>query len=552
MVTASDILSVHGVLKTQRQTFNEHWLEVAEVLVPSKVRFFADERNSTKGDSFKYRQYDATPAMSLDIFSAVVMSLVTPRNQVWHDLESITEEGEDVDNSNVDKYLEGVRNSLFRYRWSSNFNQAVHECYHDLGAFGTMCLYIGRGAKGLFYRSIPIHQIYILSNQYDNIDYIHREYTITAKQILEEFNRPSDVLPQQVRDIAERNPAHEFRFLHCVKPNMNQDKAIGDYRSMPFVSYTISIDHASIVRVSGFETFPYAVGRYNVLNDEEYGRSPAMSVLPDINMLNQMNKVTMKAAQYATQPALLVHSDGILNSYSLTPGALNFGGVDDQGRKLVHPLDMGSNINISLEMMDQKRTIIKAAFWNTLFQILVEMPQITATEAMIRAQEKGALLAPTAARIESEFLTPLIEREINLLEQMGKLKPPPEELLAVEGENYTVKYTSTIATAAQAEEGVSILRTLEQLAPIAQVAGVEIFDRFDWVKVVKKLADVNNVPPSILRDDDEMEAMAQQKAQEAQMQQILQAAPIAASAAKDLAGAQAAAGAGGILPDIGV
>lgn len=51
----------------------------------------------------------------------------------------------------------------------------------------------------------------------------------------------------------------------------------------------------------------------------------------------------------------------------------------------------------------------------TLFQILVDNPQMTATEAMLRAQEKGQLLAPTAGRIQAEFLGTLILRKLTLL-----------------------------------------------------------------------------------------------------------------------------------------
>jgi hypothetical protein len=53
------------------------------------------------------------------------------------------------------------------------------------------------------------------------------------------------------------------------------------------------------------------------------------------------------------------------------------------------------------------------------------------------------------------------------------------------------------------------------------------------------LADVNGVPSKVMYSDDEMEEIKAQQAQQDQMAQILQAAPVAASAAKDLAGAAA-------------
>ncbi|STU67291.1 Bacteriophage head to tail connecting protein [Klebsiella pneumoniae subsp. ozaenae] len=57
-----------------------------------------------------------------------------------------------------------------------------------------------------------------------------------------------------------------------------------------------------------------------------------------------------------------------------------------------------------MTLAEQKRQTINDGFFITLFQILVDNPQMTATEAMLRAQEKGQLLAPTAGRIQAEFL----------------------------------------------------------------------------------------------------------------------------------------------------
>jgi hypothetical protein len=71
-------------------------------------------------------------------------------------------------------------------------------------------------------------------------------------------------------------------------------------------------------------------------------------------------------------------------------------------------------------------------------------------------------------------------------------------------------------------------------------------------KVAKELARLNGMPSKVLYTDEEMEELDEQEAQSNQMSQMLQAAPIAASAARDMAQAQALAGAapGGVAPDI--
>ena len=118
--------------------------------------------------------------------------------------------------------------------------------------------------------------------------------------------------------------------------------------------------------------------------------------------------------------------------------------------------------------------VINDAFLVTLFQILVDAPQMTATEAMLRAQEKGALLAPTMGRQQSEFLGPLIEREIDILSRAGALPPMPDALVKAGG-MVEVEYQSPLNRAQRSEEGVAILRTLESLAPLA-------VQSFRWVR----------------------------------------------------------------------
>ncbi len=118
----------------------------------------------------------------------------------------------------------------------------------------------------------------------------------------------------------------------------------------------------------------------------------------------------MRAAHKIVDPPLLLQEDGVLQAFNTRPGALNYGGVNERGEQMVRPLETGARVDIGMDMMDQRRKVINDAFLITLFQILVEAPNMTATEAMLRAQEKGALLAPTMGRQQSEMLGPMIER----------------------------------------------------------------------------------------------------------------------------------------------
>lgn len=536
---ASDILDKHERMRQQRVHFEKTWQDIAERIVPRKSEFRRQRGRSTevKGERKTDKIFDAAPALALDRFAAAMHSLVTPRNQQWHGLKP--QDPGIAENVEVRRYLEEVNKRLFSARYSSNFDNSVHECYFDAGAFGNMALYIGdRLGRQIYYRTVPVEQLFFMENEYGVIDLVHREFPMTARQAAEKFGLKN--LPMPIKDAAERRPEQEFWFVHCVKPRTDADVSRKDYKGMAFASYFISIDDRSIVSEGGFRTFPYAVSRYAVTAGEVYGRGPASLILPDVMMLNEMNRTTIQAAQLAVLPPLLAHRDGILDAIRLTPAAINYGGVDDNGRQMIQPMKFGESLNIGLEMMDQKRTLINDAFWNTLFQILVDTPNMTATEAMLRAQEKGALLAPTASRIETEFLTPMVERELDILAAAGELPPMPDVLME-SGGLFEIEFSSPLERARRAEEGVAILRTFEQLAPMAQVAGPSVFRRFNMDEAAKVLAEINGVPSSILLSDDELEQAKAAEQQQAELASVLQAAPVAASAAKDLAQAQSLA-----------
>jgi hypothetical protein len=533
---ADEILSIHGRMVNQRQTFETVWNDIDERINPTDENFTdgSGTPKLQKGKQKAEKVFDATPGLALDRFKSAIHSLVTPRNQTWAKIKPVDEDlSEDVE---IVRYCEEVNRRLFAARYGANFDTEIQGCYYNSGKYGSMGLYTGeRVGRGLYYRSIPMKQLYFAENEFGEVDLVHRDFFWTARQAYQKWG---EKLPREIRDAAQKRPDQEFRFLHCVKPRAEADMSRKDYRGMEYASYYIAVDSRSIIEESGFRAFPYAVGRYDLTPGEIYGRSPCMTILPDVKMLNEMNRTTIQAAQLAVLPPLLASRDGILDAIKMTPAAINYGGIDDQGRQMIQPMLAGGKVEVGMEMMDQKRALINDALLSTLFQILVDKPNITATEAMLRAQEKGQLIGPTGSRIESELLQRMMVRELDIMAMANQLPPMPEKLIE-RGGLYSIEFDSPLARMREAENGVGILRTFEQLAPVAQVAGPGVFKRFNMDKVSKELARLNGMPAKVLYTDDEMEAIDAAQAEQAQMQQVLAAAPVAASAAKDLAQASA-------------
>lgn len=534
---ADEIIRRLEGMQTQRAVFDSHWREIAERILPRADHFRV---NRQPGDKHTERVFDATANLALERFAAAMESMLTPRTQRWHKLRCADQALNE--SPAVRAYLDQVVQMLFsvRYAPGANFASQANEVYMSLGAFGTGGMFIDElVGRGIRYRSVPLSEMYIAENHQGMIDSVYRRFPMTVRQFAQRFGR--EKLNERQKGVLEKAPDQTIDVIHAVHPREEVDYGRKDARGMPWASCYLNLETRDLVDEGGYHRMPYAVGRYVTGPKEVYGRSPAMTVLPDIKMVNEMSKTVIRAAHKLVDPPLLLQDDGALQAFDLRPGALNYGGVDEQGRQLVHPLQTGARVDIGLEMMDQRRKVINDAFLVTLFQILVEAPQMTATEAMLRAQEKGALLAPTMGRQQSEFLGPLIEREIDILARAGLLPPMPDELIQAGGE-VEVEYVSPLNRAQRADEGVAILRTLESIAPLAQI-DPSVMMVFDPAAVARELADINGVPQKVLRTPEQIEAMQQQQAQQQAAAALLQAAPVVGKTAKDLAQAQSIAGA---------
>lgn len=526
---AQEIIRQHDQMVGERGTWENHWKEIAERILPRQDWFTISNR--TQGDKRTEKMFDATAALALERFAAAMESMLTPRTQHWHKLK-VNDEYLAKDKQ-VQMYLEEVTNILFQVRYSpkANFASQAHEAYMSLGAFGTGCVFIDDiVGTGIRYKSIHLSEIYFAENHAGQIDKIHRKFEMTARQAAQKWG--FDNLPEKIKAMLEKNPEQPFEFIHCVRPNEERMYGRKDYRGMPYSSTYISMEGQQVMQDGGYQSFPYAVSRYVTSPKEVYGRSPAMLVLPDIKMINEMSKTVLRAAHKAVDPPLLLQEDGVLQAFNARPSALNFGGINERGEQTVKPLETGARVDIGLEMMEQRRKVINDAFLITLFQILVDAPTMTATEAMLRAQEKGALLAPTMGRQQSEMLGPMIERELDILARAGVLPEMPQALIEAQGE-VQIEYISPLNRAQRAEDGVAILRTLESVAGLAQF-DPNVLMVFDSQKIARELADINGVPAKVLRSEEEIAAMQDQQAQEAEMAALLQAAPVVANSAKTL------------------
>jgi len=253
-------------------------------------------------------------------------------------------------------------------------------------------------------------------------------------------------------------------------------------------------------------------------------------------MINTLKIKTIEAVDFNLRPPLGFPDDGMFSEEDWIPGGGVPGAVDNQGRQLLQPLTDGSNPILGLEYQEDPRQSIREAFLVHMFQLLKESPEMTATQFIGEARERGILIAPMIARVQNEMMTPLIKRELGIAIRNGDIKEPPFKF---DERGISVDYDTPLVKSMRAGELAGIFGAVQMNGQLAQITGTpETLDRYDPVKFSDLVNELNSVPESIMRSDEEVEEIQEDRQEQMAAAQAAQAAPNLAKAAKDSAEAE--------------
>ena len=514
---AKNLLKRFDRLKSQRQNWESHWQEVADYMQPRKADV---TKSRSKGDKRTELIFDGSPLQSVELLAASLHGMLTNPSTPWFSLRFKQDDMENEDEAK--EWLESATETMYAAFNKSNFQQEIFELYHDLITFGTAAMFIEEDDEDVLkFSTRHINEIYIAENDKGRIDTVFRKFRLSARAAMQKFGDVST----NISMTATKDPYEEVEIMHAVYPRSDFDPKKQDKENMPFESIYLDAESGDELSVSGFREFPFVVPRYLKASHEIYGRSPAMTALPDVKMLNEMSKTTIKSAQKQVDPPLLVPDDGFMLPVRTVPGGLNFYRAGTRDR--IEPLNIGANTPLGLNMEEQRRNSIRNAFY--VNQLMMQSgPQMTATEVIQRNEEKMRLLGPVLGRLQSELLKPLIDRAFALILRKNLFKPAPEFLA---GQDIEIEYVSPLAKAQKSSELQSIMRAIEIMGSLSNVAPV--FDHINMDKLVRHLADIVGVPQKILKPQSELNAERQQAAQQQeQMQQMQQVQQLAEAGGK--------------------
>ena len=520
---ATALLKRYRTLQTNRSHWESHWQELGDYICPRKADI---TKKRTGGDKRTELLFDGTAVHAAELMSASLHGMLTNAATPWFDLRYENDELNGDDEAK--EWLEGATDVMYQHLARSNFQEQIHELYSDLVTFGTAVIFIENDDDdGFRFSTRHIAEVYVSENEQGRVDTVFRKYKTTARAAVRQFGEQQ--VTQRISKLNSEEPYAEIELLHIVLPREDRDRRKKNAKNKPFASVYIDPDEKMVIGESGYDEFPYCVPRFLKASFEiGYGRSPAMTALPDTKMVNKMSEVVIRAAQLQIHPPLMVPDDGFMLPVRTTPGGLNF--YRSGTRDRIEPLNIGANNPLGEMQLEQRRAAIRAAFYVDQL-ILGTGPQMTATEVVQRTEEKMRLLGPVLGRLQAELLQPLIGRCFAVLSRQKAFAPAPPML---QDGNIDIEYVSPLAKAQRTGDIQGILQMIEFLMPLMQL-DQGVADYLDMDGLAKHIIKVTGTPAAVVRGEGEVAGIRENRAAAMQAEQEMMAAQQMASAAGDAA-----------------
>lgn len=513
-----DLLSQLGQLKTERQSFEPHWRELANFTRPRSTRFIASEVN--RGDRRNTTIIDPTALEASRTLSSGMMSGITSPARKWFRLA--TPDPDMMNYSPVKIWLETVEERMNEVFNRSNIYQSLPQLYADIGTFATGAMAVLEDSTHII-RTVPfpVGSYYIANNPDLTVDTAFREFSMTVRQVVMEFGL--EKVSSQVKSLWGSAKYDKWiEVIHAVYPNLNPINGQMPAKNKPFKSvyFEKSRDSESVLRESGFDEFPIMAPRWEVNGEDVYGSScPGMIALGSAKALQLLQKRKAQMIDKITNPPVNVPATLKNQRVSLIPGGINYVSMATPDQMIKPIFQINPDINGLIQDIADTRARIDSAYFVDLFRMMQTVnTRSMPVEAVVEMrEEKLLMLGPVLQRLDSELLDKLINRTFSIMARNDLLPVPPEEL---QGMQLKVEYISVMAQAQKAIGVSSIERFVGFVGGLAQMKP-EALDKLNTDEMIDAYAESIGVSPTIVSSHDEVTAIRQQRAeQQAQMQQM--------------------------------
>ncbi len=518
-------------LKSERVDFDRKWQYVSDYIL-TRRDFSVTQRNNTLrphrvtssvATNANNRMAALTLAYTFDPTRPFLLPNVRRGLAVAGRSTNLSPESQDyLDDTTWDIYS---HMTLERAKLMLRFNAMLKE----FCAFGNGVIWTGRRRGfGPYYQTRPVQACWWSENEEGDIDTLYFKMMLPIWRVFQRWPSAKDVPGWTERD-EKRNNLEQTSIVIACRPRAGGVKgAVGINK--PFAWIVIAEEKGAILEKSGFDSFPYAVFRYDIAPGNAYAEGPGCQVLPDVMVLNHLQQCIENAASQKAMPPLAMPSRmfsklldrraGAANYYN--PAGLGLNRADQAIIKLDFTGDISDAVGLKKSLTDD----IELGYFVDWLR-LRETGDQTAEEVAERRDMRLRGMASIVANLGSP-MSVLGDRTLEIMNAEDMLMPAPPQLARV---SVDWEYAGPLAIAQLRGSVQGVLQMMQARGLVAQQdpAAAETVDLEESLRVIGEgLA----VPPRVLKSRADVAALRQQMAERQQQAENVAKLGAVANAAK--------------------
>jgi hypothetical protein len=300
--------------------------------------------------------------------------------------------------------------------------------------FGTGCGMTNENSDTILRcHNFTIGEYYLDVDANGMVNAFARVIHMNVDRVVKEFG--FDNVSEQIQtDYKNNQLSRPVKVIQLIEGNDDRIPDRSDFKNMPYRSlyWEDGSRTDTFLRVSGFEEFPATGARWETRTMADiYGISRGWHALADSKGLQKIKKDYYKGLDKTVDPPMQAPAEmKDIYPINLIPGGITWT-TGTAGNGKVEPLH-AVNLNldyIARNIQDVKQEL-REAFFVDLFLMLTqaESRDMTASAITERHEEKLTVLGPVFGRLDTEDLTPTLNRYFNACNRAGLLPEPPEEI----------------------------------------------------------------------------------------------------------------------------
>lgn len=525
------------------------WREYVRHVMPELID--AADLSTLSDDGLPNRICERAAVDVLKLVSAYSL-MVTPRGVNWFKFES-SRQADEISDDEKDWYQRTTQTTQDELE-TSNFHTELLKTLIDMVACGTGCMMseADERSRGVLCTHVPHGTYRMARNRYGEVDTHLREFVFTAHQAEQSFG--ADALDDSMLSALKKEETRyssEFKIWHLVVPrnvaNQGNGRGLKNQKRMPYASVYISAASKKILKIGGFEEFPYLILRFISVGSHVYGTSalkPIANVIEDYIEVEEAMKEGAKAAVF---PRLLATPE-MAAEIDLRAGGVTILSKEARANGGAFPREWAAATRyqdglLQLERYDQK--IDNALFVNQLQSVSAVDRPMSATEARIRENEKLMTFSQSFTQFAADMRA-FMSRVFCILWRLDKFSDvgrPTDlfvpagsmgegEKVLAPGVKYLGKMSKALESAKQSGLVEALTFALQMYEKTQDPAWLDYFKPYESIKFV---TDESNVDVDCVRSTTEAKKRQEKREKLALAQLEMQLAVSSATAGAQLA-----------------